>query len=385
MKTILTNGKIILPYRLIENGYVTIENGAIKKIGEGSCTCECDDATIIDVKGKYISPGFIDQHIHGGFKADCMDGDVNALENLRVGLLKEGTTSFLATTMTEFDDIIVDALKAIVESVEGESNGANIIGIHQEGPFISVKWKGAQREEAIAPGSVEKMEQFIAVSQRMIRLITYAIENTTTDFTRYLRENNIVASVGHSNATFEEVEQHVAAGLNNLTHFHNASTPHHHRTPGIVTAGFYFDQLQAELIVDGIHLHPDTVKTTYKIKGADNIILITDAMRAKGMEDGVYDLGGQDVYKKGNEARLSDGTLAGSVLLMNHAVKNMIDFTGCSLVEAVRMASYNPAKQLGFGTTKGALTVGYDADIVIFDEDIVIDSTYVGGTLKYKK
>lgn len=385
MKTVLINGKIILPYSIIEDGFIAFENGKIKKIGRGEFTCKCKDVEIIDVGGKYISPGFIDQHIHGGFNVDAMDADISTLTDLRLGLLKEGTTSFLATTMTEFDDKIIAALEAIVESSKRKNIGAHIIGIHQEGPFISKAWKGAQREEAIAPGSIEKMERFIAASQGMIRLITYAIENTTTDFTRFLIQNNIQASVGHSNATFKDVEQHIAVGLANLTHFHNASTPHHHRTPGIVTAGFYFDQLKAELIVDGIHLNPDVVKTTYKIKGADNIILITDAMCAKGMPDGAYELGGQVVIKKGAEARLTDGTLAGSVLTMNHAIRNMMHFSGCSLVEAIRMASYNPAKQIGFGQTKGTLAVGFDADIIVFDEQIEIAYAYIMGNCAYSK
>ncbi|MGL5042875.1 MAG: N-acetylglucosamine-6-phosphate deacetylase [Culicoidibacterales bacterium] len=383
MKITLKNGKVILPYKIIENGFVRFSDGKIIEVGHGQPDSNCPDDEIIDVQGNYIAPGFIDQHIHGGFGADCMDANITALGQLKQGLLAEGTTSFLATTMTEFDEAIEKALKAIVISAQDDNQGANIIGIHQEGPFISKIWKGAQREDAISPGSIEKMDHFIAASAGMIRLITYAIENTTTAFTRYLRTQNIVASVGHSNATFSEVEAHVEAGLNNLTHFHNASSPHHHRNPGIVTAGFYFNELQAELIVDGIHLHPDAVKATYKIKGADNIILITDSIRAKGMADGVYDLGGQAVHKVGPEARLADGTLAGSVLLMNDAVKNMMSFTNCSLVEAIKMASYNPANHLGFGQSKGCLAPNFDADIIVFDQDINIRSTYVAGKLLY--
>ena len=378
MKTALINGKIVLPYKIIENGYVVMKDGIIHKVGEGAFSCQCTDVTITDVAGKYIAPGFIDQHIHGAYGYDTMDATLEQFEIMRKGLLAEGTTSFLATTMTETDANILAALAVIKESMESVSEGAHMIGVHQEGPFISKKWKGAQREDAIAPGSEEKMQLFMEASNDAIRLITYAPENTTTAFTAFLAANNIVASIGHTDANFADVEAHVAAGLSNLTHFHNAMTPHHHREPGVVTAGFYFNELKAELIVDGIHLHPEVVRTTYKIKGSDGIILITDAMRAKGMEDGIYDLGGQDVHKKGTEARLADGTLAGSVVLMNAAVRNMIQFSGCTLVEAVKMATYNPANHLGFAS-KGRIAKDADADIIVFDENITIEQVYVAG------
>lgn len=386
MKTVLINGKIILPYKLIERGFIVIEDGKIKKVGEGEFTCEkCNDKEIIDVEGKFISPGFIDQHIHGAANADAMDANVEAIQTIQKAVIKEGTTSFLATTMTELDEAIVQALEAIIQAKTQTIEGAQIVGIHLEGPFIDVGHKGAQRENAIQVPSIEAMKKYMSITDNGVRLVTYAIEHAGEAFTQFLRTHNITASVGHSGATFFDVEKHVAVGLNNVTHFHNASSAHTHRNPGVVSAGFYFDQLMTELIVDGIHLHPDTVRVTYKIKGADKICLITDAMRAKGMPDGTYDLGGQAVYKRGNEARLAAGNLAGSVLEMNDAVYNMMQFTGCSIVEAVRMASFNPAKQIGMAAKKGSLASGLDADIIVFDKNIRIEKTFVAGKLVYQR
>ncbi|MGL5692777.1 MAG: N-acetylglucosamine-6-phosphate deacetylase, partial [Peptostreptococcaceae bacterium] len=219
-----------------------------------------------------------------------------------------------------------------------------------------------------------------------IKKVTYAPElDDNFEFTKYLCENNIIPSAGHSSATFEDIEKAVSYGLSSITHFHNGQSPHHHRTPGVVTAGFTFDELKTEVIVDGVHLHPDTVKSVVKIKGINNVTLITDSMEAKGLEDGDYELGGQKVIKVKNEVRLESGSLAGSVNTMIDSIKNVMSFAKCSLEDAVTMASTNPAKELGLLTTKGSLDIGKDADIVILNNDYNVVKTICRGKVAFEK
>jgi N-acetylglucosamine-6-phosphate deacetylase len=336
----------------------------------------------INEHAKYIVPGFVDQHIHGVANVDAMDNDETKLHVFSEALVKEGTTSFLPTTMT-YDLGVVKEVITKVSKVASSVSGANIVGVHLEGPFLSPKFIGAQNPIYIQSPNVE-MFKLVNVDD-MIKLVTYAPEEDDNyEFTKYLAKNNIIASIGHSAATCHEANEAIANGASNFTHFHNASTGHHHRTPGVVTSGLENRDIKVELIVDGIHLHPDAVKATYKIKGYENIILITDSIRAKGCEDGIYDLGGQNVYKKGFEARLEDGTLAGSILEMNVGIKNMIEFSGCTPQEAFIMASFNPAKHLGL-TTKGLIQEGYDCDITVLDENFNVLQTFVNGGNKYEK
>lgn len=332
-----------------------------------------------DPRGKYIVPGFIDQHIHGAGNIDTMDNQ--GIGRVSEVLLREGTTSFLPTTMTYDLDVVKDIIDTLA-NYDGET-GANILGVHVEGPFIEgVKFIGAQNKQYVRKPSREDLSKLNETN--FVKMVTYAPElDDDFEMTEYMRENKIVGSIGHSGATMSEAEAAIEHGACCFTHLHNACTGHHHREPGIVSAALANDEV-AELIVDGIHIHPDSVRMTYNVKSSDGIILITDAMRAKGMEDGEYDLGGQTVYKRGNEARLENGALAGSVLVMNQAVKNMRDFSRCSLADAVKMASYNPAKNLGI-EGKGLIKEGYDFDITVLDEDLNVVETYVNGIRKWRK
>lgn len=332
-----------------------------------------------DRRGKYIVPGFIDQHIHGAGNIDTMDNQ--GIERVSEVLLREGTTSFLPTTMTYDLDVVKDIIDKLA-SYDNQS-GANILGVHVEGPFIEgVKYIGAQNKQYVRKPNREDLAKLNETN--FVKMVTYAPElDENFEMTDYMREHQIVGSIGHSGATMSEAEAAIAHGACCFTHLHNACTGHHHREPGIVSAALANKQV-AELIVDGIHIHPDSVRMTYNVKGSDGIILITDAMRAKGMEDGEYDLGGQTVYKTGNEARLENGALAGSVLVMNQAVKNMRDFSRCSLAEAIKMASYNPAQNLGI-ENKGLIKAGYDFDITVLDENLNVIETYVNGIRKWRK
>lgn len=383
---LIINGKIYTEKGCIDKGYLLVEGTTIASFGSMPYVPKYD-GDIIDAKGCAVIPGFIDQHIHGAFGSDHMDATVSALHNIVTFLPREGTTSYLPTTMTQSTDAIEDALKAIVSYMEYENKPGetHMLGIHVEGPFINALHAGAQNPLHIQKPTVEAFKKLEAVGKDTISLITYAPEKAEPGFTNYLRSRGVIASAGHTDANYQDIMKAVDDGLTNMTHFHNAMLPHHHRTPGAVTAGLVSDQLYTELIVDGIHVHPDSVYTTYKIKGAHRIIGITDAMRAKGLEDGIYDLGGQSVTKVGKECKLTHGdTLAGSVAEMDFVARNLKNFTQCTMEELILMTSTNAATQLGVLGSKGTLAIGKDADILIVSEDIEIITTVCRGVVAYQ-
>lgn len=348
-----------------------------------------DGRSLVIKKGYYAVPGFIDEHTHGGYGTDVMDADYEGLRNLTNKLPGEGVTAFLPTTMTaNLNDIkaaIDNTLKVKSYNENNEFGGAEIIGLHLEGPFINKRYKGAQPEDYILTPDVEMLKELIKHSHNNVKKLTYAPElDNNFEFIKCLTNNDIIPSVGHSDGTFSQIETAVENGLSSVTHFHNGQSPHHHREPGVVTAGFALDELSVEIICDGIHLHKDTVKAVYKIKGRDKIILITDSMEAKGLKDGEYELGGQKVIKTGSEARLGDKTLAGSCLTMIEAVRNIIKFTGCTLEDAVTMASTNPARDLNILYRKGSLDIGKDCDLVILDSNYNIVKTLCKGKVVFK-
>lgn len=382
---LIINGKVYLEDRVIENGYVQIEGDKIVAVGLMEHAPKDDN--VVDAKGQYVLPGFIDQHIHGANGSDHMDATQEALANITSFLPSEGTTSYLATTMTQSVEAVNKALEEIVKYKEtaNKPGQAEIVGVHLEGPFISPKHVGAQNPKFVIKPTKAAFDVFWETAKHTIKLVTYAPEEAEAGFTDYLRSKGVIPSAGHTDAGYQEIVDEIPQGLSNLTHFHNAMKPHHHREPGAVTAGFLYPELKAELIVDGIHLHPAVVKATYEIKGPDNIILITDAMRAKGLPDGDYDLGGQLVHKVGKECRIDTGALAGSVAEMNFAVDNFKKFTDAPMRDIVKASSENAAKHLGLYGRKGSIAVGKDADITIVDDNINVYTTICRGVIGYQK
>lgn len=377
-KYVIANGRIYTENETIEQGYILIENGKIIQIAEGEYQ---GDLTTIDVKGQHVLPGFIDIHMHGGYGEDAMDASFEGLKHLSESLLSEGTTSFLATTMTQSDENIIKALKNIVDYQEQQDslNAASIVGIHLEGPFISEYKVGAQNPAYVQRPSVEKVQQFQEIANNQIKVMTFAPEVEGADETLSTLHDQINFSIGHTVATFDEVNEAVAQGAKHVTHLYNAGTPFEHRNPGLSGAAWLNDELSTESIVDGIHSHPASVKIAYKQKGNKRFFLITDAMRAKGMPDGEYDLGGQNVVVKGSEARLASGALAGSILKMNEGLKNLIAYTGASLDDLWRVTSLNQAIALKIEDDKGSIAIGKDADIVVVDDDIQVLTTIKSG------
>ena len=359
---------------------IAFEDGKIVAIGK------LDNVEpIFDTDG-VVLPGFIDEHIHGAGGADAMDGTEQALQTISEYVAKEGTTGFLATTMTQSPENIGKALKNVKTVREkGEYKGAEVLGVHLEGPFISPKHVGAQPLEYVAKPAPETFDKYNEISGGNIKVVTLAPEvEGGLDLVKHLAKIGVVASIGHTGAKFSDVEAAVAAGATNVTHTYNAQTPLHHREAGVVGAAMLIDELNCEMICDTIHVSVPAIKIFVKNKPHDKFTLITDAMRAKGMPDGLSELGGQQVFVKNGEARLSDGTLAGSVLKMNVAVKNLVEKVGVSLTEAVDFASANPAKNLGLYDERGSIEVGKRADFAVMDKDYNILCTVIGGKVVYK-
>ncbi len=332
----------------------------------------------------HLIPGMIDMHIHGANGADVMDGDIASLQTICQALPSEGTTSYLATTMSEPISNINNALKNTADFIHSDYTGAEIIGIHLEGPFISKKRLGAQREACVIKPDIELFKQWQTTSRNLIKQVTIAPEEDS-DFllTTYLVANNIIASLGHSDADYQQACAAIDAGCSHATHLFNAMRSLKHREPGAITALLNATNVTVELIVDGVHLDPAIVELTYNIKSKNNIVLITDAMRAKCCCDGKYNLGGQEVIVSGNQARLQSGALAGSVLQMKHAITNMMKFTNCNLSDIVTMTAINPAKLLTIFDRKGSIKINKDADLVVLDDKYNVVATFCRGHLSY--
>jgi N-acetylglucosamine-6-phosphate deacetylase len=381
------HGTIVTPFQLLEDRIIIIEKGKIIAITDKKEDLAIlKNVEIIEAQNKFIVPGYIDIHVHGGGGSDVMDGEYEAIKQVATTHSRFGTTAFLPTTMTMTKDKIIKSLKSIHEARLKGTGTAGILGIHLEGPYINPEKKGAQKEEDIKKVSVEEFLEFNQASGNFIRLVTVAPEMPgAIDFIRWLHQQGIIVSVGHSNATYKQVQEGIQAGLSHVTHIFNAMRGLHHREPGVVGAALSSPKLIVEMIADGIHLHPIVLKMLTQIKESEKLVLITDAMRATGFKEGTYDLGGQEVIVTQGQAKLKNGTLAGSVLTMDRAVKNLVTKVGISLLNAVQMASYNPAKCLGIDDKKGSLELYKDADIVILNKNLETELTMVAGKVVYRR
>ena len=333
---------------------------------------------IIDAENNFVAPGFINIHIHGCNGFDAMDEDPVALDGMRKFLPSCGVTSFLPTTMTMSVDRIKVALKNIRDKMNKNFGGAKILGAHLEGPFINAKFKGAQDEKFILPADFEIFSDFVDV----IKIVTIAPEIADENFIKRCRAENIIVSIGHSAATYEDALTAIELGANHVTHLFNAQTGLHHRKPGIVGAALT-SKVIVELIADNVHVHPAAQKIVAKVKPRDEIILITDSVRACGIGDGISELGGQKIFVKGNLATLENGTLVGSVATMNNVVKNFSRNCHLNVAEVVELVTKNPAQELKIFDKVGSISVGKLADFVIFDEEFNIKRTIIDGQINF--
>lgn len=390
MKILMKNGKIITPYNILEGYGITTADGKIKAIQKETEVNEKDYDKIIDAKGDYISPGFIDIHNHGNMYHDVMEGSFEALASMASFHINNGVTAFLATTMTDSMDKTKKVIKITCDYIEKQYeehslSKSEVLGMYIEGPYFCMSKKGAQPGEFLKLPDVEELKELIKISRDNIKIFAIAPElNEALRAVDFLRKQGITVSAGHTDANFNETSTAIEHGITETTHLYNGMKNFNHREPGVVGAVLTDERVKCEMICDGVHIHPAAMKMAYMLKGKDGLILISDAMMAAGLKDGEYTLGVQKVFVKNGEARLKDGTLAGSTLTLNRAVYNMVHKVGVPLNEAVRMASLNPAKAAGCSDRKGSIEIGKDADIIIFDDEINIKNVIKGGNL-YRK
>ncbi|MFA7126902.1 MAG: N-acetylglucosamine-6-phosphate deacetylase [Bacilli bacterium] len=333
-----------------------------------------------------VVPGFIDKHIHGASNEDAMYPTQKAIETIANVIASEGVSTFLVTTMTQSREKIDAALSNIKNYIDAHhTTGATALGIHLEGPFICKKYKGAQIEEAIVPCDVDTFKHYQEVSGNHIMQVTLAYEEHGKELVCYLKSHGIVASIGHTDATSDQTLEGIDEGITSSTHTYNAMKPIHHREIGTVGAVLLSDKIYAEIIADLVHVSPNAIKLLLKCKGKDKIVAITDGIEAKHLSDGIYHLGGQEVVVKNSEARLHDGTLAGSTLQMNMALRNLLKVTGLSFTDVVDLATINPARNLNIEKQKGSIAIGKDADFAVVDHDFNVYYTVAQGHLIYKR
>ena len=381
-KILLKNGRIVLKNKLV-NGSISIFDGKIEKIFENNFDLdEKDFDEIIDLNQKYLGPAFVDVHTHGADGADAMDVSEEALRKISRYLAKEGTANFLATTLTSTKEILKNVLGIVAKLQDKDIDGANIFGVHMEGPYFSVEYKGAQNEKYMKPAGIKELDEYLSVKEGLVKLFSISPHNQENlEAIKYLSDRGVVASVGHSAAKYEDVIKAVNYGLTHATHTYNAMKGFTHREPGVVGAVFNSDEIMAEIIFDKFHVHPEAVRTLIKIKGVDKVVCVTDSMSATGLPEGKYKLGELDVNVKDGQARLAmNDALAGSVLRMDGAFRNLIEL-GYSITDVFKMTSANAAKE--FKLNSGEIKVGKDADIVIMDKDYHVCMTFVKGKVKF--
>jgi len=334
----------------------------------------------------YVVPGFIDKHVHGANHSDGMYPTIKDIANIAKTIASEGVTSFLITTMTQTFENISLALENAKNYIENHNNeGAKALGVHLEGPFISKKFKGAQPESCIVPCDVETFKRYQKISGNHIKQVTLAYEENGKELVRYLKSQGIIASLGHTDATAEQALEGIKEGITSATHTYNAMRGLHHREAGTLGAVMISDEVYCEVIADLVHVSAPAIKLLFKTKGKDKVVAVTDAMESKHLPSGKYQLGGQEVFVNGNEARLADGTLAGSTLYMNHALKNLSNVTGLEFTDIIDLATKNPAKNLNIYDSKGSINVGKDADFTVVDKDFNVYMTISNGNIIYQK
>lgn len=377
------NANMYLPGKGIVKTSLAWENGKIKEIAE--------DIRGVDwihlPENLIVVPGFIDKHVHGANHSDAMYPHFDDILNIAKTVATEGVSTFLATTMTQTKEAITDALVTINDYMKQDvKEGAQVLGIHLEGPFINAKYKGAQVESCIVDCDLDTFKHYEKVSGGNIKQVTLAYEQNGKELVKYLDKKKIVASLGHTAATAAQVKEAARYGATSVTHTYNAMSPLHHREAGVVGGAFVTDSLYCELIADLVHVCPEAIEILFRVKGKDKVVLVTDGIEAKHLTEGVYQLGGQDVHVKGNEARLESGALAGSTLKMNDALRNVKSvMPKYSFTDVIDLVTINPAKNLYVDHYKGKLQVGYDADFAVIDEDFNVYMTFSKGRQVYKK
>lgn len=364
---------------------VVIEGGMIAAV-KSDKTSSDDETTgiVLDGSGKYLIPGLIDVHFHGAVGSDFCDGTKEAFDNIARYEASSGVTTICPATMTYSHEILSNIMKAAKEYhatfFEGNTDRASFAGINMEGPFISPNKVGAQNPEYVRCPDYDEFVELQELSGNLIKIVDIAAEeDNAIEFTKRVSKTDCVVSLAHTTASYDQALALFNAGATHVTHLFNAMPGINHRNPGPIIAAAESPQVSCELICDGIHLHPAIVRFAFELFGSDRIVLISDSMRATGMDDGTYDLGGQNVNKEGRRATLADGTIAGSVSNVYDCMRWSVQEAGVPLAEAVKCATINPAKSIGIFDEVGSIEAAKKADLLLVDQDLNLDKVIIGG------
>ncbi|MFD0692488.1 N-acetylglucosamine-6-phosphate deacetylase [Paenibacillus sp. GCM10027628] len=381
---VISNAKIVTEHGIIENGIILVTDGMIAHVGDASSAITGaghSDAVQIDAEGKWLLPGFIDVHVHGGYGADFMESNPEILNTITRFHAQNGTTAMLATTMTAAREDIDRVLGEVHRYMSEPMPYAQLLGVHLEGPFISPKWAGAQDPRLMLPPQLEWLQDWHERYPQLVRQLTLAPEREGgLAMIAWLRDHGIVAACGHTDATYADIQSAVREGLSHAVHTFNAMKGLHHREPGTVGAVLTDARVSGEVIADGHHVHPAAIRLLTMVKQPHGLLLITDSMSAAGLGDGQYELGGQAVTVQSGVARLTDGgALAGSTLTMIEALRYMVREVGVSVEEASRYASGNPARLLRLDASHGSIAQGKRADLLLISSGLELERVWVQG------
>ena len=383
MAKVITAAHLVTPVDWIEEPVVVVDDGCIIAL-QSRNDAEIPAGQLLNFPDLILAPGFIDIHIHGSAGRDAMEADETALSQIELHLVQHGVTAYLPTTVTAPHERILGALDGLGKSIAtaNKNQGRAVpLGIHLEGPFISHVKRGVHPQQDLLPPSPQAFDRFWQASAGNIRMMTIAPELPgAAETIRYARSLGVHSSLGHSNATYQEAQSGISAGANHATHTFNAMRALDHRDPGILGAVLENDELTADIIADGIHVHPSVLGLFLRVKGADRAILITDAISATGMPDGIYSLGGLEVQVSNGRCEYQ-GKLAGSVLTLDRAIRNVMTFAGWQLQQAVMLATLNPAQLLGISEQRGLLAPGRRADLVVLTPEGEVVHTIIGGEI----
>jgi N-acetylglucosamine-6-phosphate deacetylase len=374
---VLMGGRVCTPEGILNGAAVTVRDGLITAVGAP------EDGRRLDVGGALIAPGLIDTHLHGGLEFDTMDASPDALRAISRHLAGHGVTSWVPTTVACGADHLDRILTVVGRLVGGDTGGAEILGAHLESNFISPKYKGAQPPEHLLPTDDAAILEVLERHRETIRIFTIAPELPgALELITQLTHWGVVVSIGHTDATYDQVRAGIAAGARRVTHLCNAQRGFHHREPGVVGAALVSDEVTAELIADLVHVHPAGIQVAYRCKGAQGLALVSDAVRGTGLPPGIYDLGGQEIHLDAQSSRLADGTIAGGVVTLERAVGIAVKEAGVPWHEAIAMASAVPARSLRIAD-RGAIAPGLKADLAIFTDDMTCRATMKNGAWVY--
>lgn len=385
MSYALVGGKIVTPFRIVKNGAIVFEDEVIHELGKSNDVKIPDNCEVIDISGHTIVPGFVDLLVHGGGGNGFADPNDESIKMVSDYFIRNGSTTILASLFAKPYQQLLDDLSRVATYIK-EHPDSNIYGIHMEGPYLNKGLKGAMNENYLWEPTVESWEAMWEASKGLIKIMTIAPELPgAIQVMRAAAKRGVVLSIGHSMATYDEIEIAIDNGAAHVTHIFNAMKPFHHRDGGVILGALLRNELKIELIADKLHVHPAVMELLLKLKGASGIILITDSIRAGGMHEGEYEFADQKIYMKDEKAFLPDGTLAGSTLTLNRAIKNLVETANTKITDAVRMASLNGAKVLNIENKRGILAVGKDADMVVLNDDYEVVMTVMRGKIVYQK